>query len=1034
MQSNLLAGHRDKYQIQRIIYVNSGSNFYTELPVDCNAGLYSRNNKGKTSSLAALKLFLLPEINFRNNTKKFHFKSGDKKFSDIQSYSYYFPSDESFLICEASNPMGPFCMILYRTNRDAFTYERLVVPKSYDDLRFLFWDADSDKNEGLGKHPAGLSNVGIRQQLTKAPYHGTALSDTQTIREAIYTRNSEETPLSRYCLVPMSSDDHVKGAEVIRALLGMAFDLGNASTDTLPHAIAAIINKGEYSASNAQGVIVDIDSAIDEFEKLSADSKRLNMIRNKLDEWQQLKTDKTQYTNFRARAVSYFQELIHVVEPKIRQIDSELSATNTAVQSALEKRRIAASNKTEAADSYNKRKNTIDAQQEMLDAHRKELSAAKSARSHLTPVWRQQNEMEDGTPSDRVLLELLEAEIEACKADLEKIEDTEKARVELEGNQKRILDLEKIISKKQQTLDNDVSAVDTLTSHAASVLISLNSNLGELVDPLSEEACNASEAFAEHIELTDSALIFSGQEVPNILPTSYDKEEIRRRIELDISNAKAERKALSAEISKLHTLIAGRPHEVDRIRSELVSAIAAFRLQHDGLSNAAGVKSAVEKLELKISEAVPKLDELFVAANNANQLFDQEKKNYETQLSLQDELRNIQKEWKNLSDGIIAIAAESQGILQYQKVVDHMPSDLSITSKKPSEFHDQVFQLSNARTEMLSHRDSTINSIQRLISSDIIETTEQERFPQTYSQPLVEDLFKRLESVFENLDSMEQTHKKELASHNMIALNIAGLIERTEGLISNFIKRINSQLEHCHISNLSKVTMRLALHEQFSSLIKLFKQQNAQQQHLMDRSFYDDLRKFQEQFYIRRTHQIDISAIIQEVSYCFERNGHEEIVPQSNGTNSMVNAVVLATLLKELIPSDLEMKIPVVFDEVGSLDLENLQEICNVVTGNDLTLFVANPTKNGVISRVIPIAHDLSIFMVYDQGVYGKAETIYFEGMEECLEDICSSDQYEAEMASEASNKAIHDDENALKPSAFENEVNKSPLVGEACD
>jgi len=194
------------------------------------------------------------------------------------------------------------------------------------------------------------------------------------------------------------------------------------------------------------------------------------------------------------------------------------------------------------------------------------------------------------------------------------------------------------------------------------------------------------------------------------------------------------------------------------------------------------------------------------------------------------------------------------------------------------------------------------------------------------------------------------------------------------------------------------------------------------------------LRKFQEQFYIRRTHQIDISAIIQEVSYCFERNGHEEIVPQSNGTNSMVNAVVLATLLKELIPSDLEMKIPVVFDEVGSLDLENLQEICNVVTGNDLTLFVANPTKNGVISRVIPIAHDLSIFMVYDQGVYGKAETIYFEGMEECLEDICSSDQYEAEMASEASNKAIHDDENALKPSAFENEVNKSPLVGEACD
>ena len=51
-----------EYQIHELIFINSGSNYYVRLRVDQHAALISDNNSGKTSSLSALKLFLLPDM------------------------------------------------------------------------------------------------------------------------------------------------------------------------------------------------------------------------------------------------------------------------------------------------------------------------------------------------------------------------------------------------------------------------------------------------------------------------------------------------------------------------------------------------------------------------------------------------------------------------------------------------------------------------------------------------------------------------------------------------------------------------------------------------------------------------------------------------------------------------------------------------------------------------------------------------------------------------------------------------------------
>lgn len=151
------------------------------------------------------------------------------------------------------------------------------------------------------------------------------------------------------------------------------------------------------------------------------------------------------------------------------------------------------------------------------------------------------------------------------------------------------------------------------------------------------------------------------------------------------------------------------------------------------------------------------------------------------------------------------------------------------------------------------------------------------------------------------------------------------------------------------------------------------------------KELYDYLQAFHGTFYVKSSKKIDIAKIIEKVNYFFIRNGEKEDTPQSNGTNSMVNAILLAILFKNMIPEDLKLQLPVVFDEVGKLDEDNLNEIYKIVTDQNLTLFAATPDQTGTIASVLDLYHDLSCFQATDVTVYDKAKTIYFQGMEERL-------------------------------------------------
>ena len=230
LEDSLFEG--DRYQVLRLVMVNSGSSAYVELPLDKTAALLGSNNQGKTSGLHTLKLFLLPEVNFRNCENKFGFASKDREYTGLESYRYYFPSSNSFIVLEAKNPRGDFCIILHQSNQE-LGYGRLAVPRAYDGIKHLFWE-HGEGNRGVGSHPEDLELTSVISRLKKLSAR--PLNDVAAIREALYTRVDPSNDDTRYCLMPLVQAPSQHMMRSIKALLQLSFDIKGADHKNLPQA------------------------------------------------------------------------------------------------------------------------------------------------------------------------------------------------------------------------------------------------------------------------------------------------------------------------------------------------------------------------------------------------------------------------------------------------------------------------------------------------------------------------------------------------------------------------------------------------------------------------------------------------------------------------------------------------------------------------------------------------------------------------------------------------------------------------------
>ncbi|WP_336152403.1 hypothetical protein, partial [Acinetobacter sp. 99] len=73
-----------EFILKRLVFINSAKHAYSELLLDQHLAMFGRNNNGKTASLAATKLLLFPENNFKHCYSKFGFEGKDGPYDSEQ--------------------------------------------------------------------------------------------------------------------------------------------------------------------------------------------------------------------------------------------------------------------------------------------------------------------------------------------------------------------------------------------------------------------------------------------------------------------------------------------------------------------------------------------------------------------------------------------------------------------------------------------------------------------------------------------------------------------------------------------------------------------------------------------------------------------------------------------------------------------------------------------------------------------------------------------------------------------------------------
>ncbi|WP_323844369.1 hypothetical protein [Microbulbifer magnicolonia] len=954
----------DIYRLKKLILVNSGSCAYVEIPIDESSALLSKNNKGKTSALNALKLFLLPEVNFRNCEKKFEFKSAGKVYTGIESYNYYFPCDASFLILEAENVHGQFCIVLHQS-REELGYGRINVPHPYEAIRHLFWDYNSSANQGLGQHPPGLSLAEVTKSLLDLG--GRLFTDSESIRTAMFTRVNPARPETRFCIVPTVQPPGPSLLKSIKAMLQLSFDIKGADTANLPLAMANIIDS-EISI-NKKSINIDIKGIHEEREQLRREADLIQAIKNNMDHWKVLKSSEGTYQSERIKAHRKYwvlKESIQAIKegqaPKQEQLNGEKTGLEGQLNGAKSARKA-------VSESLTGRKSSLGTVRNDLKSIDRRIATSEEAIKQTSLVCKTTELSQIISYLNDVLSETRE-ELTALKSREEANQALQSRLDDKKSYQTRLAQL------TEQLQDNKKPLLGYLPSHSATVLHSLNPGFQRLTGEPMSKHIDAINEFSLLFEVNSDQLEFIGEPLPSTPIKIFDADRAREEAEWEKEDLTGKLKTCDDKITKLNRfikssgpltqeMVANKQAEITAMESELTCLHryeGDMAAREEKRAQEFDLQSEIAELEEELAEANAHHHEIMQAMaelqEKLNALEQQQNKVRDTE----QELRLTERSAPELPKMVKATILERELITDYNALADeHGPLQRSMTKYRDAQQEAE-------------------RRYRQLTQAGIIEVDPETLHQVSLDSEVFAGLFSRLRSEFENLAKKEQEHQVRISNHNHKTSAELGMLDSMGVSIESFEKRINETLAGVKISNLTGVKIKIETLEAFNVLRRELKDYRVSSTDLKSDSFYRRLLAFSQEYLVSSRGQyakLDLERIITGVDFIYEINGQEETTSQSNGTNGMVNAVLLSILMRRLVPEDVTFTLPVVFDEIGSLDEDNLPELRRVVEQNRFVLLVANPNNNGYIAEHIGRWHDIYLQYLTEGTAVGKCHAVY---------------------------------------------------------
>ncbi len=945
--------------ISRLIAIDSAGVAIAEIDLREGGILIGGGNIGKTSILNAIRLFLLPEENFKDSKNKFGFSDKEGNFySNDECFEHYFPSSTSFLILECDNYLGgpiPHCQILYRGSSEKLDYRRMFTSLRYEQIRHLFWD-DNAGDDGIGGRVDDLTLSKVQAFLKREDKHFKSLVRSSAIKEVIYANQLLDIDAMRFCLFPLSS---TKDADVdaFRALVRLLFDMKTGS-DTVRLAVANIIESRKKERKDELNF--DIDAFINHNEMLSRRELILKKIENLRPEFEKLALSHQQLVSNKDAEDALMQYAM-MLGSRINQENQALEQEE--VQLTLQREKVRSAKKA-SNDTLDKQK-TLQGEINVLSRRQKKLVEVVQETDLIINIYDESETIDDIVSGHR---EHLDDRKEALRLK----EDAEALQTELETLKQEISNLEEAEARYQASVNaQQYKLFNQLPESVWMKLAAVNEELAESnpARVLSSSERQAIESFTDLLEEKQQHYALWDLTLEFILPTNRESDQTRLS---KVQETLEQKRIRVAELSAM-----GNQSRIERIKEITALKTEIKRTQNEISLLLAYTNDTHQLTEInkELAEAEQARDSLEKQFDAQNTLLLQEKHSFDAQT---DKLTEKKQQLEKLTRYSVRVKAELQA--------HHLPvSDFSVLPDQTVDLSEETL---HKRIESLnSKRQAKTDITERLqdfVREQVLENDDKLMLSHLDDE-LLEHAFHQLQTRYQGLDEEFDILRKHFIEHKHSVHAIINELKNNREMVRQFEQSINRAFEGLVINDLSEVAAKIKVEARFDDLVNEIEFFDTHSDQKASEQFIERLKAFSKKFFPEgKAALLTMEQIVSGISYRVKKQGQEgwESKSQSTSTIMLINIKLVEILLGRLRNSACSTQFPLVIDEGASVDSSQFDWL--LPNMKQAGFRVLSASTNSASSEIIfKFGQHFRLDAMRTATPYSKARTIAFTGMPE---------------------------------------------------
>ena len=908
----------EEYLLKRLVYINSASHAYSEIMLDNHMALFGKNNAGKTASLAGTKLLLFPEVDFHHCDNKFKFKGKAGLYSMEQSYDFYFPDARSFIILEVCNPEGVFCMVLYKTNN--YGYGRFFIPVEYQHMRSLFWDTEGQQfAEQISL--ATLSNFAKENG-------GLQVTERKEITRLMFSSYRDIPARKRFCVLPFK-DDRKESTDAFRNIYQLAFETGNLDIKTLPNAIAALLEMGRSrQEERLDANLIELTEQHSQLyqkgewlQKLSNSTEHYGVVKNK----HQAATDTLGAYSKNYYAIQLALNVAKQTHAPRYQALSEQHSVAANERQCVETLRLSNTHKARenkgAAEQINK----------LLNSKRDALGAAKKLVASYA-----------GMPNTEIL-DILHEQLDEVECKARDLNDENGLSTILQRNLKARKTLFDTIDKCRELMATSESVLlhQLDDVDAADTLYSINPSFADIKATLTDSDQQTIIAFTRLFKKEPTgALSFLDTALNNSPFKHFNLEQKRGEWEKDLHDARHKLDDLEYEIKRHNDV--RTPEQLAALIEQTDQDINAYKADIQAINAIPTLSDDVLNLESELSSNDDAAKDLEAAGAR-----------------LDEEFTGIYTEWSTLAKALVELKAQQEEFTFIERSLNTAkqsvtPLLVEVAPLPAEQLNQQTVLELIAKSTHYNKIFNDFKSTFDVLARDLPHV-DVDHYKELFKLADYDNPINVYDAAFETLDYDLLQQKHAVMSHNQLFNHQISEITESASLLRNFVGEINRDLNEKHISNLSEIKLHLTLNPAFLSLIATLDKHDIQGDSLLEAQVYESLSKFVEKFFNKKSRRLKMADIISEMAYHYRLEETGELVTkgQSGGTTSAITSFVLAVLLKRITPSYVRLQMPIIVDEISTLDSANTDSTIKQITEHGFSIFCATPNYSASVSHKV---------------------------------------------------------------------------------